>query len=816
MDDLYPIKILLVDDDESSLTFLFSLLRKKFIKVLKAPNGKEGFELYIKERPDVIISDIAMPIVNGLEMAEQIKQIDKNAVIILQTAFDNKELLFRAIEIGITQYLLKPVDRGKVLEILNSLAKSILLTKHMQAKDEYIKALSSAVENASAMIMILSPGGKITYANKLFYEVSGYSPNDLKDTVFIEYFSIGNHEDHVELKDAIANSIEYRGEAILITQNVPEIWVSISLSPIFDEHGKTANFSVVIGDITKRIVEKQELKKINEVLEKNVKERTSQYMELNAVLLEEIEIRKATEKELISAKEFAEKANFSKSAFMAKVSHELRTPMNGIMGMTSLLMETIEDSKSKKSLEIVFNSAKSLLRLINDILDYAKLESGKLSLFEADFSFHAMLDELKELFYPIAADVGLRLNTVVDASIPKFMFGDSIRLRQILINLTGNAIKFTNQGEITISAKIQSQSETELELLCSVKDTGVGIPEDKHGLLFKSFSQIEHHLTRRHGGVGLGLYISKEIVEIMRGKIWFESKEDEGSTFYFTAWLKKSTNFGNSQKEIEEKINTNLSSLLGYSPNILIADDSVINQEVFKEMLSQMNVIPIIANNGFEAIEILEESDCDALLIDAEMPGINGFEVVHYIKNLGDKKLSGMPVILITAYDIDDNAPEIKEAGINKVLQKPCSKNDLYKAFSVLLKPRDAEHDENRLNMHKLIESINGSKDVLSKLIEYFNNTIDGSLLKLSGYVAENNMKNIFAEAHKLKSELSTIGASKAVEFLRAIENKVKLNDITLLSDIMISLINEIDYVKEYFLQNSVDTILESYKELKT
>ncbi len=382
---------------------------------------------------------------------------------------------------------------------------------------------------------------------------------------------------------------------------------------------------------------------------------------------------------IISEKESAENQAAVKAKFLSTMSHEIRTPMNAVVGLSNILLHEKPRADQVENLQTLKFSADLLLSLINDILDYSKIEAGKITIEKEVFNLKQNVNNIKNALKTKAEEKNIALNLNVAPDVPQDVMGDQVRLSQVLTNLIGNAIKFTSEGSVNLNMNLVEESEKEVKILFAVQDTGIGIPKNKFDKIFKSFSQAEADTTRKFGGTGLGLSITKRLLEIQDSAIQLESEVGKGSTFSFELTFEKSKPVTKTENKIE-------SSFTDFTPfdgeSVLLVEDNKINIMVAKKFLSKWNLQIDVAENGLIALQKIQEKDYSLLLMDLNMPVMDGYTATSKIRALENPKYKEVPIIALSASAIAGFRTKAFDAGMDAFVTKPFNPEELYMALS--------------------------------------------------------------------------------------------------------------------------------------
>ncbi|MCP4162208.1 MAG: response regulator [Deltaproteobacteria bacterium] len=561
-------------------------------------------------------------------------------------------------------------------------------------------------------------------------------------------------------------------------------------------------------------------KKYQEILIKNQKQNAEYSNQLQSEIQQQTAELKKINEALFFSKRKAEAANIAKDQFLANMSHEIRSPMNGVIGFIDILLDTDFSEEQRHYLKLMKNSSEALLKVINDILDYSKIEAGKLDIEKLDFDLKIFLDEISDIISINVFEKDLTFDNILGSDVPTLLIGDPVRLRQIVMNLCGNSVKFTSKGKIVNKVSLLSQKGSIVKLKFEVIDTGIGISKDRQYKLFRPFSQVDDSMTRTYEGTGLGLAITKQLVELMGGEIGIESEENKGSTFWFNLEFKKqkiNKAFSPEQqsKSYIESDNTAVISEPRHY-NILLAEDDKINQIIAVNMIKKLSLGQVeIAQNGKKAVEMYHSGNFDLILMDGQMPVMSGIDATKEIRTFEKKKnIPAIPIIALTAHAMKHDRALFISCGMDEYITKPIKskglKDIIHKVMGEIpyVEPENEEKSvkdkQGPINLNELKEIMTGSKSLLSKCFKTFSSTYKPLLDCIEECVRENDYACIKKKAHKLKGQLKYLAAQNAIKMAEQLES-MSVSKNTNEADKVINQLNE----ECNNILNALETIIE-------
>jgi PAS domain S-box-containing protein len=742
-------QILVVEDENILAIDISHQLKSAGYNVIgMISNGEDCIHQIQSLKPDVILMDVKLSgKLNGIETAEKIQELMVVPIVFL-TAYSDDNTLQSIKRTGHYGFVKKPykatdliteieftLDRfNKLLNLLSEQEKS---RKSLKENEVFFKQL---VNNVSDIIYRIDLKGYFTYVNMSTIDQTGFSEDQLMQMKF----SLLVRDDYKStvyffFKNIFENEVEDSYlEFPLITANNQEKWLGQNIH-LLKIDNLIVGFQIVARDITQE---------------------------------------KEFQDYLITAKQSAEKIAEMKSLFLANMSHEIRTPLNGIIGIVNLLHNTDLSDKQKSYLQAISTSSNQLMGIINDVLDLSKIDAGKVELELTNFDMLELIHSATAVFEMKCADKNITIDTFVDDQMPKMLVGDPVRLNQIIYNLVGNAIKFTEKGGIFIQVKVIETSDEEIQVLIIISDTGIGMEQSIINKVFDAFTQAENHTTRKYGGTGLGLTIVKNLVEIQGGTIEVKSEPNQGTCFKILLPFTKSQIIDN---ESQLKVKYPTFSVFGKS--ILLVEDNKVNQLVTKDLIEDQGATVTIAEHGEMALGILDNESFDLVLMDMQMPVLDGYQTMLKIRRSINAIKRQMPIIALTANAIDTEIKKCYEYGADDYMSKPFKPEILFEKISGLLPISKALSgleltNEEAVDIQSVSYYLNGKKELFKstffELIEAFSN--DFVLLKQ--VLINKDAKQIKEIVHRLKPNFLLLGLNGLNELCISCENKTELEEI--------------------------------------
>jgi PAS domain S-box-containing protein len=616
--------------------------------------------------------------------------------------------------------------------------------------EEENRKLAQAVQQIPLSIVIADIKGQIEYVNPAFSVTTGYSLQEVRGrNPRLLQSGETPAETYLAMWSALTSGQPWSGVFRNRRKGGEPYWEQAYIAPVLDAHGAITHYLAVKEDITEK---------------------------------------RRHEAELVAAKEQADVANRAKGEFLANMSHEIRTPMNAVMGFARLALESEPTPTQADYLRKILAASKDLLNILNDILDYSKIEAGRLDLEHVPFKLEDVFHDVADLFAVAAAEKGLETSYMIDRRLPRILRGDPLRLGQVLSNLVGNAVKFTEAGKIDVEARLLEGQDGPVRLAIEVRDTGIGLSPEQAGSLFQAFTQADSSTTRKYGGTGLGLVISRKIARMMGGEISVDSTPGQGSVFRFVACFERadaSDPESGASEPMPLALGANAGSLRG--ARVLIAEDKPLNQLVARGLLEKMGAAVDIANNGLEAVEQALAHPYDVVLMDLQMPGMDGIEAARRIRAM--PKGRDLPIIAMTAAVMLQDREACKAAGMNGHIAKPIDPRQLFEVLSTWM-PAEARQPEAlppRLPMPlpgfdfgAALDRVGQNAEVFFQLVALFVAEARQSLPRLDALLDAGDFNGASRLVHGLKGETGNIGAVHLQAQALRFESELKQGQATM------------------------------------
>ena len=611
-------------------------------------------------------------------------------------------------------------------EIRTNLEQISALRESLEIRERQYREL---VENASDMIYELGPDGKFTFVNAVMEVHSGYSKDELLGKPYWELVYEDDRADTIQFyRDQLRECREVSYREFRMRGKNSDLWVGQNVRMFFE--GKYAHkVSVVARDITQR---------------------------------------RHAERALQEAKEKAENATRIKSDFLSMISHEIRTPMNAIIGLTNLLLEDKLTLKQQENLKLLKFSGENLLTIINDILDFSKIEANKIEIENVDFDLKEIVQRTVSMMEHRVSGKNVKVQAFFDSTLPQYLKGDPVRIVQIITNLLGNAVKFTEEGEVRLVIEQLKREGKLVTFRCAVTDTGIGIPADRIHTIVDSFSQAGNNITREYGGTGLGLTITRRLINLMGSDIAVDSIPGEGSSFFFTLTLEEG------QKPAEGTTVNDLATILRErSIRVLLVEDNRVNQMVAMNFLQNWGIHTVVANNGKEAVELIKEKRYDLVLMDLQMPVMNGYEATRAIRSMDDPYFQNIPIIALTASAMIEMRSKVLTTGMSDYMSKPFHPGDLQRIISKYALKEETKASENTVTS-QLDLYTEGNAEFKCELIGQFIQNLEELKLVFENSLAAKDAEMFRAVVHKSKTTVSVISYKPLSDILAVVKDEMK------------------------------------------
>lgn len=736
------LRVLIIDDDEVDQMALKRSVRKSGLQaeVFTASTATEGLALLQQNTFDCIFTDFRLPDMDGLELVERLQQLELQAPVLLVSSQGDERVAAQAIRLGAADYIPKSLLTPET--IAHSIRTAIRLRKAELERIYSEQRLRSTqyqldliIANSPMAFFSVNAAGEFLFAQGMVWELMDLNPEELIGQPYHEAL-----KPYPRIVGRFRRALS--GETIQSMDESNGRFFKAHYVPVQDAQGKLMGVTGFAIDVTDRI---------------------------------------QNERELTQAKEIAERSVKVKEQFLANISHEIRTPMNGIIGLTNVLQKTELGLEQQKFLKAIQTSASNLMLIINDLLDFSKITSQQFTFEQIEFDLQELVQDIVDLMEPRATEQGNKLSTYTDVRVPLQLVGDPLRLKQVLLNLIGNAIKFTDKGEIKLLTHLTTQEEDTVMLEFTVEDTGIGIPADKLQDIFESFNQGSNHTSRKYGGTGLGLTISKKLVEMQGGTIAVRSQPALGSAFTFSLpFTLKPEPEAQTADEVAATAEDKLGEL--GKLRILLAEDNEINQLLITTVLYDWNLETDAVMNGLEALNLFAQQEYDLILMDMQMPEMDGYDAIKEIRQLEGAKAQ-VPIIALTAHATTGEVEKCLAAGADAYVSKPFDPDLLYQTIYRLTSksvavPASASATIDLAPLYNLVDQ----QDALTvELLHLCQANSMAAAEQLKQQASENNLSGLILTVDDLIDSVSVVTAQPLLNSLSQLQEALKKKNILLI-----------------------------------
>jgi PAS domain S-box-containing protein len=763
------IHILIIDDDEVDRMAIRRAVKKGGMdaKVTGVDSIEGAWDAVKNAEFDCVFLDYRLPGGDGLELLQELRKAGYIMPVIVVTSQGDEKIAVKVMKSGGSDYISKNLINPEVIGqiVRNSIRTHKSEQERLRTSAELQisqRRLSEAQRIANIGSWEMETANGIRYWSEQVYLILGYpdsssvEPNQDLFTHHIHPEDLPRAEDY--LLRCIRNAEHFRFDMRIITVSGEVRPVEIQGRALRNKENRTVK---VVGT------------------------------------MQDIHERKEIEKELIEARDIAERSAKAREEFLANMSHEIRTPMNAIIGFTKLLYDSQLDAEQMESLKAIDAAGEALMAIINDILDLSKIEAGMLNFEERPFHLGELLQSLRGIFRARVKEKSLSLESFLGPDVPLQIVGDKVRLNQVLINLVGNAIKFTPEGEINVSVKLRSLNGNKAHLLFEVEDSGIGIAPEKQQAIFESFTQASNETTRNYGGTGLGLTICKRIVELQGGHIGVRSTPGEGSCFYFDlefAIADGTVIQERAPTDLQSGDSTELQEIRRDNYHILLAEDNLMNQKLAGRVLEKLGYTFEIAGTGRRAFELVQQGQFDVVLMDIQMPEMDGYEATRKIRALSDETLRTIPIIALTAHALMEEMEKCIAAGMDEFISKPFQPEILRDKIRLVIGAKSVSNGESSstpapsessghqfIDLKSVDELAGDSAEFKLELIDIFMEDVPDAVEKMRHGLENKDGEAIYQAVHGVKPSLTMFSLKGHGEIVEQLETLSRIPELPFL-----------------------------------